>query len=189
MEEQLPKKNIINEGEKPKNLELINTQKNEKLLQVDNKYNFYKTYTSKTEDKITWKCINYKNKSKRCDAMIKTDSKNNVLEWKNIHNHLTDRIEFQRKRFKSEIKIKIISNNNPFLLNPKKVYGETSANVNSNLAPSYNSIKSGIYRQINKNIPREPENIEDIPDNFPGFQTNENKIFLIFRDKDIMALQ
>lgn len=64
MEEQLPKKNIINEGEKPKNLELINTQKNEKLLQVDNKYNFYKTYTSKTEDKITWKCINYKNNLK-----------------------------------------------------------------------------------------------------------------------------
>ena len=189
MEEKYQKKKINNTAGKPKYIELINSQKNEKLLQIDNKYYFYKTYTSKTEDKITWKCINYKNKSIRCDAMIKTDSKNNILEWKNIHNHLTDRIEFQRKRVKSEIKKKINSNNNPFLLNPKKVYDEALAKENSSLVPSYNSIKSGIYRQINKNIPKEPENIEDIPDDFPGFKTNEDKIFLIYRDKDIMVLQ
>lgn len=74
-------------------------------------------------------------------------------------------------------------------MNPKKLYDETISREKTSLAPSFNSIKSGIYRQINKNIPTEPENIEDIPNDFIGFQTNDNKKFLIYRDSNLMIFQ
>ena len=58
-----------------------------------------------------------------------------------------------------------------------QIYKDAISNNNSNLIPSFNSIKGSIYREINKDIPPKPEKVEDIPDSFPGFKTNENKPF------------
>ena len=148
----------------------------------------YNTYISRINQNITLWCIDYKHKE-RCNAFIITNNNNIAFQWNNEHNHLPDKLQFQRKRTKSEIKVKINNTANFYLCNAGQIYKEVVVNSDSNLLPAFNSIKSAIYRQINKDIPPEPNNVEDIPDDFPGFITYDNKPFLIFRDKDLIILQ
>ena len=81
-----------------------------------------------------------------------------------------------------EIKIKI-NNANSYLCNPFQIYKEDVVNSDSNLLPAYNSIKGTKYLQINKDIPPEPDKVENIPDDFPGFITNDKNPFFFQRKR------
>ena len=69
-----------------------------------------------------------------------------------------------------------------------KNYKDTISNNNSKLIVSFNSIKGSIYREINKEIPSEPEKFEDKPENLLGFKTNENKPLLLDKEKYLIIL-
>ena len=49
-----------NKGEKLRNFNVICSQKNQEILQTDNKYSYYLSYKSKNNNKLTWRCVNYK---------------------------------------------------------------------------------------------------------------------------------
>ena len=87
------------------------------------------------------------------------------------------------KNVKSKIKVNINKSKNPYL------YNVSISNSNSNSVPSYGSIKSTIYKHINKGIPLEPEDVENISADFPGFLTDDNKPSLLYRDKDLIILE
>ena len=87
-----------NKGEKPKNVNVIFSQKNQEILQTDNKYSYYLSYKSKNNDKLTWRCINYKQTNNRCQEKIITNEKHEIINWDSEHNHLSERIEYKNNK-------------------------------------------------------------------------------------------
>ena len=69
-----------------------------------------------------------------------------------------------------------------------EIYKNAISNNNSNLIVSFNSKKGFIHREINKEIPSEPEKFEDKPENLLGFKTKENKPFLLHKEKYLIIL-
>ena len=68
----------------------ILSQKNKEILQIDNKSSYYKTYQSKTNRNITWRCINDKQNNNRSKAVIITNNNKEIINWDNEHNHLSE---------------------------------------------------------------------------------------------------
>ena len=102
-----------NKGEEPKNINFILSQKNQEILQTDNKYSFYLSYKSKINGILTWRCVNYKQTNNRCQAKIITNEKKEIINWESEHNHLSDRIEFNKMILKNNIndELKSLPNN------------------------------------------------------------------------------
>jgi hypothetical protein len=47
--------------------------------------------------------------------------------------------------------------------------------------PAFNSIKSILYKEINKNLPNDIKNLEDAPSNSIYYSTCDDEEFLIFK--------
>ena len=90
-------------GDKPKDIKVILSQKKEEILQTDNKFAYYKIYQSKANGNITWRCINYKQNNNRCKAKIITNDKKEIINWETEHNHISDRITFNKIILKNNI--------------------------------------------------------------------------------------
>ena len=92
------------------------------------------------------------------------------------HNHLTDRITFNKMILKNNLNEEIDSLPNKFLGNAKDIYNKALSKSQSNLNISFDSVKDSIYKKLNADVPCIQISVEDIPNNFESFITVENKI-------------
>ena len=52
--------------------------------------------------------------------------------------------------------------------------------------PNFANLKSSIYRNINKNIPKDVENLSDLPEESEYYQTISGGNFLIYKNDHIV---
>ena len=78
---------------------------------------------------------------------------------------------------------------NKYLGKARDVYNKALSKSKSNLNISFNAVKDAIYKKLNAEAPPIPNSVEEIPNNFEGFTTVENKNYLMFKDKFLIILQ
>jgi hypothetical protein len=178
-----------NKGEKPKIINVIHSQKNKEILQTDNKYSYYLSYTSKNNIQLTRRCVNYKQSNNRCQAKIITNDKHEIINWQSEHNHLSDRIEFNKMILKNNINQELNLLPNKSFAKAKNIYEKALSKSNSKLNLSFDSVKYGIYKKIHADEPPIAKEVKDIPNDFEAFTTNDNKKYLIFKDNTLIILQ
>ena len=139
------------------------SQRNKDLLIVNEKYIFNHIYTNKINKIETYKCKEYKSKL-RCPAFLKIkDGK--IEKYSNKHNHETNDMKAIKEITKNELKLKVIK------------------------IPAFNSIKSTLYKEINKNLPNDIKNLEDAPSNSIYYSTCDDEEFFIFKNNDLLFFQ
>ena len=162
------------------------SQRNKDLLIVNEKYIFNHIYTNKINKIETYKCNEYKS-ILRCPAFLKIkDGK--IEKYSNKHNHETNDMKAIKEITKNELKLKIQSINDPFSIKLPKLYKSYSVDKGIKI-PAFNSIKSTLYKEINKNLPNDIKNLEDAPSNSIYYSTCDDEEFFIFKNNDLLFFQ
>ena len=56
-------------------------------------------------------------------------------------------------------------------------------------APSFNSIQTNLYSELNKNFPKDITNLKNAPNISPFYKTLDEEDFVIFKDNRNLILQ
>ena len=160
------------------------SNKNKDMLIVDNKYKMHFIKNLKKDIKL-YRCEKYKRD--KCPAYIKING-DDLKEYNNDHNHNPDEIKIQNESIRKEIKNNIINSPDPFTIKLPRLYKAVSADKGIR-GPTFNSIKSSLYNNINKILPPEIKSFDDIPDNSIYYKTFENEDFLYFKNNKIVFFQ
>ena len=75
-------------------------------------------------------------------------------------------------------------NDNIFTVKLNTEYKNLCAKEEGNIVPSFNSIKSIIYRKIRKNLPKDIKSLEEIPNESAYLKTAEGNDFLIDKNNN-----
>ena len=165
-------------------IEYIKTNRNHEAILIDNKYifNFNRIQDNQT---ILYRCSYYK-KIAKCSALIKI--KLEIEKYQSNHYHNIKETAGANARAKSEIKDKIANLKNPFNIKTNNLYKE-SIKDKGFLVPDYNSIRSSVNRIINKIIPNEIINFDEIPDEHDYFKTLTGDKFLLGKGSTYVIFQ
>ena len=122
----------------------------------------------------------------KCSALIKI--KLEIEKYQSNHYHNIKETAGANARAKSEIKDKIANLKNPFNIKTNNLYKE-SIKDKGFLVPDYNSIRSSVNRIINKIIPNEITNFDEIPDEHDYFKTLTGDKFLLGKGSTYVIFQ
>ena len=162
------------------------SRKNKDMLLVDDTYLYNLIKVNKDKSKL-YKCYQYKTVSK-CQAFIKLNEKEEIIKFKGNHNHLENEIYTTKEESRKKLKNEIINSIEPFLIKINKLYKTYSADKGIK-APSFNSIKTTLYREITKILPNDIEDFESIPDESLYYKTIDNNNFLLYKNNRIVVFQ
>ena len=125
------------------------SRKNKDMLLIDGTYLYNLIKVNKDKSKL-FRCNQYKTISK-CQAFIELNEEEEIIKFKINYNHIENAIytikEESRKKLKNEIKNSI----DPFSIKINKLYKTFSADKGIK-APSFNSIKTILYKEMTKII-------------------------------------
>ena len=155
------------------------------MLLVDEKYHFNLINTYKDGTKL-YKCKEYKTKFK-CQAFIKMENEQ-ILDFSNEHNHNPNENKIKKDEIRKEIKSEIKNSRDPFSIKIPKLYKSVSVDKGIR-GPSFDSIKSGLYKELNKNFPNDVQTFETIPEESIYYKTLDNQDFLAFKNDKIIIFQ
>ena len=155
------------------------------MLLLDQKYqfNFINNYKDGTK---LFKCKEYKSGFK-CPAYIKMKN-DQILDYSKEHNHSPKEQKIKKDEIRKEIKSEIKSSRDPFSIKIPKLYKSFSVDKGIR-GPSFDSIKSGLYKEINKNFPNDVQSFETIPEESIYYKTLDNQDFLAFKNDRILIFQ
>ena len=149
------------------------SNRNKEMLLVDEKYHFNLINTYKDGTKL-YKCKEYKTKFK-CQAFIKMENEQ-ILDFSNEHNHNPNENKIKKDEIRKEIKSEIKNSRDPFSIKMPKLYKSVSVDKGIR-GPSFDSIKSGLYKELNKNFPNDVQSFETIPEDLYIIKRWITKIF------------
>ena len=167
-------------------IEFIKSNRNKEQIVVDNKY-LYNFYSSDKKGNKSYRCTSYKTINK-CKSTIKLNSSNKIISYDHEHNHIISEKKAPRAKAKSEIKNKLQNLNNPLTIKAKNIYTESTNNLGLNI-PEFNSLRSIINRNINKQFPKEIDNWDNIPDVHEYYKTLYGEDFLIKKSDNYLLFQ
>ena len=159
--------------------------RNKEMLLVEKKYQFNLINTYKDGSKL-FKCKEYKTILK-CPAFIKMKGEE-VIEISNEHNHIPKEDKVRKDEIRKEIKKEVIQSKDPFSIKLPKLYKSMSADKGIR-GPSYESIKSGLYKNMSKILPKEIDSFENIPDDSNFYKTIDMQNFMYFKNNKIIIFQ
>ena len=170
------------------NCELIKVQINKRVDAFIVDKEFFFGFEVQTKDNIKiFRCKEYRKVSK-CPALIKMKD-DNIIYKNFIHNHSDNAKECSKYILKSNIKDNIKATRNIFqCFSSKNVYKWINKNDLKNI-PKFSSIKSSIYREIKKNLPKEINSLNELDLESPYTKTKNNKQFLIYKSEKISIFQ
>ena len=123
--------------------------------------------------------------NERCKCLIKV-SNDKIIEIIGTHNHNKLEKNVIKLFLKNEINKKIESAENKFEFKIKNSYENLKVKVKSNKIPSFESLKSSLYRKKNKDLPENVESFLDIDINSPYLKTKDGKDFFIYKTDESM---
>ena len=147
-------------------------------------YNFI--YHNKKENTDKYRCKEYKTNF-YCNAFIclKDDK---IQTYNNKHTHISNNLDIIREEARKKIKNTISLAEDPFTINVPKLYKNYSVDKGLR-APSFSSIKSSLYNEVNKNLPKDILSLKNAPCNSPFYKTLDNNDFVIYKDNSMVILQ
>ena len=137
------------------------SRKNKDMLLVDDIYLYNLIKVNKDKSKL-FRCNQYKTDSK-CQAFIKLNEKEEIIKFNSNHNHIKNEIYTIKEESRKKLKSKIKNSIDPFSIKINKLYKTYSADKGIK-APSFNSIKTTLYKEMTKILPNDIEDFESIPD-------------------------
>ena len=149
-------------------------------------YNFIHTIDKgKTE---LYRCKEYKS-IYRCESFIHVQSNTeNIIKYKNKHNHFTDHLSVIREETRKEIQNEIKNSRDPFSINIPKLVKSVSVDKGIK-APNFNSIKTTLYTTLNNNLPNDILSLRDAPKFSPYYKTLDEEDFVVYKDSRNLILQ
>ena len=105
-----------------------------------------------------------------------------------VHNHSPKEQKIKKDEIRKEIKSEIKSSRDLFSIKIPKLYKSFSVDKGIR-GPSFDSIKSGLYKEINKNFPNDVQSFETIPEESIYYKTLDNQDFLAFKNDKILIFQ
>ncbi|KAG4103918.1 hypothetical protein H8356DRAFT_1419868 [Neocallimastix lanati (nom. inval.)] len=167
-------------------IEISETNRGNEQIIINKKYKFNFSFQRKDKSKI-YRCTEYKTLNK-CKSLIILNDKKKVLKYESLHNHLEKEIDVPISVAKHKIKEKIKKNSIPMDIKPKHIFNAVSQEMGL-ICPEYNTIRSLIIRNINKQFPPNIKSFDDIPIESKYYKTKRNENFMIFKNTDLIIFQ
>ena len=164
------------------------TGKNKECIIESDKYILYFNHEEKNGNRL-FRCKFYKDTKIKCKAFVKYNQNNQLISYNDEHSGVVDEKKIKALKIKSEDKkivgegnvIYDIKARNIFDSSVKKIVkrksdeepkeeianqinDNISINYKQNVTPFFSSVKAFIYRNINKNVPKNIEYITDLPE-------------------------
>ncbi|ORX78183.1 hypothetical protein BCR32DRAFT_282500 [Anaeromyces robustus] len=162
-------------------IEFSETNRGKKQLIINKKYKFNLSLKKKDNSKQ----INTANK---CKSFIILNDKNEILKYESFHNHLEKEFDASLLLIKHKIKEEIRKSTIPMDLKPRRIYNEVSQNMGF-ICPEYDTIRSQILRNINKQIHTDITTFDEIPNESIYYKTERGEDFMIFKNPNIIIFQ
>eukprot|EP00833_Pecoramyces_ruminatium_P015376 jgi/Orpsp1_1/1189408/evm.model.d7180000071837.1 len=168
-------------------IEISETNRGKEQIIIDKKYKFNLSSTRKDNSKI-YKCTEYRTINK-CKSFVILNDKKEILTYESLHNHSEKEFDVSVSIMKHKIKDKIRKNSIPFEIKPKRIFNEVSQEMGY-ICPEYNSIKSQIKRNINKELPPDIKTFDKIPEESDYYKIKgSKKSLMIFKNNKIIIFQ
>ena len=168
------------------NIDISETNRGKEQVVVNKKYKFNLSSKRKDNSKV-YKCVEYKTSTK-CPSLIILNDKNEVLKYNSKHEHLEKEHEATISILKHKIKDEIRKNPVLFDVKPKRIFNKVSQEMGF-ICPEYDTIKSQITRNINKQLPSDITTFDEIPDESEYYKTKRNESFMIFKNHNLLIFQ
>ena len=104
------------------------------------------------------------------------------------HNHNINHQKILLEEAKIKLKNEIKNAVEPFSINIQKMVKSFSQDKGIR-APSFNTIKNCLYKEINKVLPDDIVNLEMAPEESIYYNTLKGENFVIYKDADLIVLQ
>ena len=170
---------------KPK-FKKFTSRRNKPKLIVDELYLFNLNYQYKKNKVELYRCQKFKT-SLLCKAYLKIQN-NEIIEYNNNHNHLSNDLNIIKEITKKDLKNQLNNASDPFTLKIPKLYKSYSTDKGIRI-PSYNTVKTTLYKEIRKFLPEEIKSLNEAPENPPYYNTIDNENYLIYKDDKTLIFQ
>ncbi|KAG4105808.1 hypothetical protein H8356DRAFT_1406288 [Neocallimastix lanati (nom. inval.)] len=160
-------------------IEISETYRGNEQIIINKKYKFNFSFQRKDKSKI-YRCTEYKTLNKSKSLIILNDKKE-VLKYESLRNHL-------EKEINVSLSEEIRKNSIPMDIKPKHLFNAVSQEMGL-ICPEYNTIRSQIIRNINKQFPPNIKSFDDIPIESEYYKTKRNENFMIFKNTDLIIFQ
>ena len=170
-----------------KKLKRIKTERNQIAYIYDEKYYYRKERVNKNGE-IMYRCIKYRDPS-RCGSYF-TLYNDKVIKANLKHCHEENLKQISSLITKDSIKNRIENNENIFTVTLKRIYEDIKIkNTAPENMPKFEGIKTQLYEKLNKNVPKDVEDINTIDFNSNYFKTLYKEKFLVYHDEELIILQ
>ena len=169
-----------------KNYKKILTEKGKYCYVESDKYILY-FYNKNAKGESVYRCKSYKNQENRCKANAIFDNKDKLIFYDNKHICIIDSIAIKKMLLMNEAKTTLDKNKDIYNIKARDIFEKflkkvmkrkseeipEEKNDNSNFnnidykqkgTHTFGKLKHNIYRYINKNIPKDIESFEELPD-------------------------
>ena len=191
-----------------KNYKEIKTEKGKECYLEKNKYILHYSNTLKNGDKI-FRCKYYRDKNLKCKAFLKISSKGEFVSNEETHSCVVDEKKVQNIKIMNEIKDNISKDEIIYNVKPRELFEssirkaikrkndedpdeneikeeENHISIKNSPQPYFGNIKSSLYRLINKNIPKDIENLNELPADSEYYKTLKGEIFLFYKTDHLL---
>lgn len=182
------------------------TEKNKKFYLEMGKYILLFDYK-------LYRCKFYKDRKIKCKAFARFDSKGQIIKYNNKHTCRVDEKKVNMLLVNNEIKTSIDNTSIPFSIKAKilfntaqkklikrknceehdnenidklKIKDKNHINVHDQWSSSFKNHKSVLYRYLNKSLPKDVENLEDMPSESEYYKTISNENFLAYKSDTML---
>lgn len=135
------------------------SRRGKEMLIVDDIYSFNLAQKNKDNSKL-YKCVEYKT-SYKCKAYFKIKNKE-IISYENNHNHKDRELYTIKEELRKEIKNEINNSNDKFSIKLPRLFKSRPADKGIK-GPSFNSIKSSLYKAISSFLPPYVDSFANIP--------------------------
>ncbi|KAL6617215.1 hypothetical protein U3516DRAFT_797306 [Neocallimastix sp. 'constans'] len=164
------------------------SNKEEEQIIINKQYKFNFSHSRKDNSRV-YKCTEYKLNNK-CKSCIILNNEKEILKYESLHNHPGNEYSVSLSVMKHKIKDEIKKHSNPFDIKRKRLYNEISKEMGFIYpCPEYISVKTLILRSINKKLPSNVTNFNEIPNESEYCKTERNEDFMIFKNSDLVIFQ
>ena len=191
------------------NYKLLKTEKGKTCYLENNKYILHYSQKLKNGDLI-YRCKYYKDSKIKCKAYLKLDKNNKFISNDKGHSCVVDEKKIQNLLLMNDIKSNIENKEIIYNIKPKDIFdssirkafkrksdeepenkeikeNDNHISIKNEPMPNFSNLKSAIYRNLNKSMPKDIENLEELPDESEYYQTLTGEVFLMYK-KDHMLI-
>ena len=187
---------------------LLKTEKGKTCYLENKTYILHYSQKLKNGDLI-YRCKYYKEANIKCKAYLKLDKNNKFISNDQEHSCTVDEKKVKNLLIMNDIKESISSKEIIYNIKPKDIFdnsirkaikrkndeepleneikeNDNHISIKNEPLPNFINLKSTIYRNINKNLPKDIEKLEDMPNESEYYKALTGEIFLMYKNDHML---